>query len=87
QAETIALQAWRALGCRDAGRVDLRSDAYGRPHVLEINPLAGLHPTHSDLPMLCQQLGLAYEELIDRIVRSAMERCQQQNLRSALVSA
>jgi D-alanine-D-alanine ligase len=76
QAETIALQAWRALGCRDAGRIDLRSDADGRPQFLEANPLAGLHPTHSDLPMLCQRLGIAYETLIDRIVRSAMERRQ-----------
>jgi D-alanine-D-alanine ligase len=76
QAETIALQAWRALGCRDAGRIDLRSDADGRPHFLEANPLAGLHPTHSDLPMLCERLGIAYETLIDRIVRSALERRQ-----------
>jgi D-alanine-D-alanine ligase len=76
QAETLALQAWRALGCRDAGRIDFRSDAEGRPHFLEANPLAGLHPTHSDLPMLCERLGIAYETLIDRIVRSAMERWQ-----------
>jgi D-alanine-D-alanine ligase len=87
QAEAIALQAWRAMGCRDAGRIDFRSDTDGRPHVLEINPLAGLHPSHSDLPMLCQQLGMAYEQLIDGIMRSAMERCQKRNLRSAAVPA
>ena len=41
----MALAAWRALGCRDGGRVDLRRDAGGRPQFLEVNPLAGLHPT------------------------------------------
>jgi len=76
RAEEVALRAWRALGCRDAGRIDLRSDAAGRPHFLEVNPLAGLHPQHSDLPMLCTALGMAYVELIDRIVRSAATRCR-----------
>jgi D-alanine-D-alanine ligase len=75
EAECIALAAWRALGCRDAGRIDLRSDAAGRPQFLEVNPLAGLHPTHSDLPMLCTALGMSYLDLIARIVDSASRRC------------
>jgi D-alanine-D-alanine ligase len=74
KAEAIALAAWRALGCRDAGRVDLRCDAAGNPLVMELNPLAGLHPSHSDLPMLGTALGLAYHELIDMIIRSAATR-------------
>ena len=74
EAEAIALRAWRALGCRDGGRVDLRSDAFGQPHFLEVNPLAGLHPEHSDLPILCNQLGIPYVELIKRIVDSATPR-------------
>jgi D-alanine-D-alanine ligase len=80
RAEAIALGAWQALGCRDGGRVDLRSDADGRPHFLEVNPLAGLHPAHSDLPMLCTALGIRYVELIDRIVRSAAERLRPARL-------
>jgi D-alanine-D-alanine ligase len=68
------LAAWRALGCRDGGRVDLRSDAQGRPMFLEVNPLAGLHPTHSDLPIMCALAGLSYERLIGRIVESARRR-------------
>ncbi len=74
RAEAIALAVWRLLGCRDAGRVDLRSDCFGRPHFLEVNPLPGLHPHHSDLPILCTQLGMTYRELIDRIVTSASAR-------------
>jgi D-alanine-D-alanine ligase len=73
-AEAIALAAWRALGCRDAGRVDLRCDDAGRPQFIEVNPLAGLHPTHSDLPMIWAAHGREYVELIDRIIRSAAGR-------------
>jgi D-alanine-D-alanine ligase len=75
-AESLALKAWRALGCRDAGRIDFRSDSAGRPHFLEANPLAGLHPAHSDLPMLCTRLEIGYSDLIDRIIRSAAERLE-----------
>lgn len=74
QAEHVALTAWRAIGARDAGRVDLRSDEEGRPQLLEINPLAGLHPQHSDLPMIATAVGMPYHELIGRIVDSAAKR-------------
>lgn len=74
EAGRVALAAYRALGCRDAARLDLRSDADGRPQFLEVNTLAGLHPTHSDLPILAAQAGIPYEALIGRIVRAAAER-------------
>jgi D-alanine-D-alanine ligase len=72
----IALAAWRALGCRDGGRVDLRADASGAPQILEINPLPGMHPSHSDLPILWQKTGRAYAELVDAIVASALQRAE-----------
>ena len=74
EAEAVALAAWQVLGCRDGGRVDLRCDHRGRPLFLEVNPLAGLNPGHSDLPILCEQAGLSYQELIGRIMASACER-------------
>lgn len=74
EAERIALEAWRILDGRDAGRVDLRCDETGRPHFLEINPLAGLHPSHSDLPMIATAAGMTYRELIGAILESAIER-------------
>ncbi|HEY7495096.1 MAG TPA: ATP-grasp domain-containing protein [Candidatus Tectomicrobia bacterium] len=71
----VALQAWDGIGCRDGGRVDLRCDAYDTPYFLEVNPLPGLHPEHSDLPILCRLMGISYAELIRRIMASALERC------------
>ena len=74
EAETTALGIWRTLGCRDAGRVDLRCDDRGKPGFLEVNPLAGLHPQRSDLPIICGLIGLSYRELISGIVQSALTR-------------
>ncbi|MCF7838458.1 MAG: ATP-grasp domain-containing protein [Candidatus Marinimicrobia bacterium] len=76
--ETLALAAYRVLECRDAGRVDLRLDANGRPAFMEVNPLAGLHPRHSDLPMIARQEGGSFDQLIATIVASARERMPAQ---------
>ena len=78
EAEAVALSAWRVLGCRDAGRIDLRCDAQGRPMFMEVNPLAGIHPEHSDLPIICNLSGISYRSLIERIVLSAMERTRKE---------
>jgi len=70
----ISLRAWRALGCRDSGRIDLRMDGQGRVSFMEVNPLAGLHPRHSDLPIICTLAGVSFQELIHRIMVSARSR-------------
>ncbi len=70
----ISLAAWRALGCRDAGRVDIRMDGKGRVSFMEVNPLAGLHPLHSDLPIICSMVGISFPQLVHRIMASALGR-------------
>ncbi len=72
-----ALDAYLALNCRDGGRVDLRCDGEGRPQFIEVNPLAGLHPEHSDLCILATKLGMPYLELIRTIVDSAIARADR----------
>jgi D-alanine-D-alanine ligase len=74
KAMEVSLAAWRGLGCRDGGRIDLRADAQGVPRFLEVNPLAGLNPEISDLPILCNLAGMSYQELISRIMESALKR-------------
>lgn len=74
ECESVALGAWRALGCRDGGRIDLKADGQGRVNFLEVNPLAGLNPVDSDLPILCRLSGIDYQQLIKRIMESAMTR-------------
>ncbi|HEY9114282.1 MAG TPA: hypothetical protein VIN10_06250 [Bacteroidales bacterium] len=70
--EQLALEAFRVLGCEDGGRVDIRYDAAGNPNFLEINPLPGLHPEHSDLPILSALNGISYPELMKMIMDSAV---------------
>lgn len=70
----LALKVWRSLGCRDGGRVDVRADDKGVPHFIEVNPLAGLNPDDSDLPIMCRMQNIAYETLIGRILDSALAR-------------
>ncbi|MGA7875106.1 MAG: KamA family radical SAM protein [Desulfoferrobacter sp.] len=84
RAKEVAFAAWKGLGCRDAGRIDLRADADGVPNFIEVNPLAGLNPTHSDLPILCRMVGVSYEELLDQIMGSALKRIDHSQVRRAL---
>jgi len=70
----VALKAWKGLMCRDGGRVDIRMDANGIPNFIEVNPLAGLNPIHSDLPILSRLAGISYQELIKIIMDSATKR-------------
>lgn len=74
KAKEMALAVWRMLGCRDAGRVDLRADADGTLNFMEINPLAGLHPQHSDLCIIANMVGMRYGALMEAIISSAMAR-------------
>lgn len=70
----VALDAWKGLGCRDGGRVDLRMDENGIPNFMEVNPLAGLHPIDSDLPIMWRLAGKSYNDLIGKIMNSAVKR-------------
>ncbi len=74
--EKVALDAWRALDCRDGGRVDLKMDNYGKVHFLEVNPLAGLNPVDSDLPILCRLENISYQQLINSIMDAVNFRIQ-----------
>ena len=72
-----ALRAWQALGCRDGGRIDLKMDNYGIPNFIEVNPLAGINPEHSDLPMLAKKNGISYHQLMGMIMDSAIARVEK----------
>ena len=74
QVEAIGLAAYRALGCRDVGRVDVRIGEDGEPKFLEVNPLPGLNPVTGDLVILARGNGISYQELVGRIVENARSR-------------
>lgn len=72
-----AKNAWIAINGVDAGRIDLRIDRNGEVCFIEANPLAGLNPVISDLPILCRLNGVSYEQLIGEIIDSAIKRTKK----------
>jgi D-alanine-D-alanine ligase len=66
----LALQAFRLLGCSGWGRVDLMLDAQRRPWLLEANTSPGM-TDHSLVPMAARARGIAFEDLVLRILESA----------------
>lgn len=70
----VALAAWRCLRCRDGGRVDIRGDAQGKPHFIEVNPLAGLRPDYSDMCFIATREGVSYQAMIGMIMDSFLRR-------------
>ena len=74
KARERALAAFHLLSCRDVARVDFRCDPEGEPCFLEINPLPGIHPTYSDLPIMSTLAGISYAELLGRIVEASARR-------------
>ncbi len=71
--QDLALKSYRALECRDLGRVDFRVDNSGKPYVLEVNPLPSLS-TADVLKPIARQIGKSYEEMINMILDAALER-------------
>jgi D-alanine-D-alanine ligase len=77
ECKSVALGAWRALDAVDAGRVDLKADRYGKICFIEANPLAGLNPVHSDLPILSRMYGIDYQTLLEMIMKAAVKRIKR----------
>ena len=77
QIEDVVLRAYRALGCRDWSRIDVRLGADGRANVVEVNPLPGILPDPSDnscLPKAARAAGLSYDALIGAALTAAAVR-------------
>jgi D-alanine-D-alanine ligase len=69
--QALVLKAYRVLGCRGWGRVDVMIDAVTRkPYLLEINTSPGM-TSHSLVPMSAKAAGISYEDLCVMLLQSA----------------
>ena len=69
--QALVLKAYRVLGCRGWGRVDVMIDGQSRqPYLLEINTSPGM-TGHSLVPMSARASGLSYEQLCLQLLQSA----------------
>jgi D-alanine-D-alanine ligase len=68
----VALRAFRAVGGRGYGRVDLRLDEFGQPCVLEVNCNPCLDEGMG-LARSAEKAGIPYPKLLEMILRAALE--------------
>ncbi len=74
QIQRVVIDSYKALGCRDVARIDVRCDAQGVPNFIECNPLPGLTPDFSDLCVIAKAAGMDYTSLIGEILTPAVRR-------------
>jgi D-alanine-D-alanine ligase len=67
---SLALAAFKAVGCTGWGRLDLMLDAKGEPWLLEANTSPGM-TGHSLVPMAAKAVGISYEDLCVRILEGS----------------
>ncbi len=70
--QNLALEAFRVLGCRTWGRVDIMQDGSGDFWLLEVNTVPGM-TDHSLVPMAAKAAGISFEELVVRILEDTLE--------------
>ncbi|MBU1122150.1 MAG: ATP-grasp domain-containing protein [Candidatus Omnitrophota bacterium] len=72
--ESLALKIFSSLELRDIARVDFRMDSKNIPKVIDINPIPGLSPRYSDLPILWSLAGNKYSQLIRLFLSESFSR-------------
>jgi len=73
QAQEIALQAHRVLGCFGCSRVDIMLDSQDRLYILEVNTIPGFTST-SLLPKAARSAGIDFDQLCLRLLEGAYEK-------------
>ncbi|NIO43257.1 MAG: D-alanine--D-alanine ligase [Burkholderiales bacterium] len=68
--KTLCADAYRIIGCRGWGRVDVMLDGEDRPWVLEVNTVPGM-TGHSLVPMAAKASGISFDQLVIRILEGA----------------
>jgi len=69
----LVLNAFRVLGCRGWGRMDLIIDRDGRPYFLEMNTVPGM-TSHSLMPMGAKAAGIEFDSLCLQILETSREQ-------------
>ena len=68
----LALDAFRLIGGRGWGRIDIMLDSLGNPYLLEANTSPGM-TDHSLVPMAARTAGLSFDALCARILEQTLE--------------
>lgn len=71
--QKTALDAYKLLGCRGVGRVDVMLGKDGIPYVLEVNTMPGMTST-SLVPQAAAAAGISFPDLCERILFLALDK-------------
>ena len=77
--QALARKAFDVLGCRGWGRIDILLDEAGNPYLLEANTLPVM-TDHSLVPMAAGAAGIAFDELVWRILENSMQAGDEQRM-------
>jgi len=75
----IALDTYAIFGCRDYGKVKIKTDKDGNPYVLELNPNPSLHKDFG-FASAAKLVDMDYDSLLEEIIYMAIERYKKQLL-------
>jgi D-alanine-D-alanine ligase len=68
----LSRSIFEALDCRHLARVDWMVESDGRPWFLEVNTLPGF-TSHSLVPKAAERVGIPFDELVEQLIRMALE--------------
>ncbi|MEW6008638.1 MAG: hypothetical protein AB1629_03285 [Candidatus Omnitrophota bacterium] len=71
--QELSLTAYRAVECRDWGRVDIRTNKKGEVFILEINPLPSLC-SDDVFPLIAKYEGMTFSSLVGSILNAGLKR-------------
>ena len=69
--QSLALEAFGAVGASGWGRVDFFMDQSGKPWLIEVNTVPGM-TDHSLVPMAAKVAGISFEELVLSILQQTV---------------
>lgn len=75
--ENVSVDAFKALDVKDWCRIDVRLDASGVPHIIELNPLPGIlmdPKCNSCFPKAARAAGMDFTGLVNSVLDAARER-------------
>jgi len=77
----VAVEAFRAVGMRDYGRVDVRLSMNGIPYVVDVNPNCDLS-RHAGMARAAAAVGIEYPAMAKLLVRYALRRGRAARVRA-----
>ncbi|GAA0491183.1 D-alanine--D-alanine ligase [Alkalibacterium sp. m-11] len=66
------LRAYKALGCTELARVDVKLDDDGAPNVIELNAIPALEAGYAHYPLMAEEAGYDMPSLVEKLVEEAI---------------